>query len=224
MLRKLSITLNGIVVVISLSLLVYTFFAKSHLEAHAEKFLVEKTLVHSKPVINLAKAGISNPIASKLLSSDQRAMVEDEVSSYETSPVDYIRTLTGKDGKVEGGGKVANFKNKIIDYYHSVLDELITDLRIFSISNVVAGVFCLFMILHPKFSANPKIITFSMVVFISVVFSSYGYIEGLSFFKILFKWNLGWWYPVGILVTVGAIYADYARQVKGMEELADKKP
>ena len=80
------------------------------------------------------------------------------------------------------------------------------------------------MILHPKFSANPKIITFSMVVFISVVFSSYGYIEGLSFFKILFKWNLGWWYPVSILVTVGAIYADYARQVKSMEELADKKP
>lgn len=166
---------------------------------------------------------MSNPIVSKLLSSDRKALVEEEISSYEASPVDYIQTLAGKDGKIEGGGKVADIKNKIIDYYHSVLDDLITDLRIFSASNLVAGLFCLFMILHPKFSANPKIIAFSIVVFISVVLSSYGYIEGLSFFKILFKWNLGWWYPVGIIVTIGAIYADYTRQVKGLEDLADKK-
>jgi len=209
MLRKLSITLNGIVVVISLSLLMYTFFAKSHLESHAEKFLVEKTLVHSKPIVELAKSGISNPIASKLLSSDQRAMIEEEVSSYESSPVDYVRTTCDKDGKIEGTGKVADIKNKIINYYHSVLKELITDLRIFSASNMVTGIFCLFMILHPKFSNNPKTIALSIVVFTSVALSSYGYIEGLSFFKILFKWNLGWWYPVGVLATISLIYADY---------------
>ncbi len=223
MLRKLSITFNSIVVVISLSLLTYTFFAKPHLESHAEKFLVEKTLERSKSVIDLAKSGLSHPIASKLLSSDHKSKVEEEILTYESSPVDYIRDLTGQNGKVEGSSKMGKAKNKIIDYYQSVLSELITDLRIFSASNLVAGLFCLWLVFHPKFRANPKVIAFSMIVLISVALSSYGYIEGFSFFKILFKWNLGWWYPVGIALTIGVIYVDYRRQVRMLEDMIDKE-
>ena len=221
MLRKISLVLNSLVVVVSVALFCYTFLAKSHLESQAQRFLVEKTLHYSKPVIDLTKSGLNDPIASKLLSPNRKAEIKAEILAYENNPVEYIRGLTGAGGKRFEGGKVAEFKNKVVDYYYSVFDELVQDLRIFSVSNIVAGLFCLFLILHPKSKKNSKVMVFSIVVFVAVAFSSYGYIEGLSFFRILFKWNLGWWYPVGIVFTVIGLYIDYGREIKSLEKIRD---
>lgn len=223
MIKKASIVLNSIVSVISLILLFYTFFAKSHLESHAQDYLAEKTLEHSKPIFNLAKSGLDNPISAKLIPPDQKARLEEEISSYEGSPIQYMQKLVGQKGKISGDGKVAKIKNKIIDYYNSVLSELMTDLRIFSVSNLVAGLFGLFITLHPKLRENAKSIAFSFVVFIAVVMCSYDYIQGLSFLKILFKWHLGWWYPAGIAMTIVTIYSDYSRHIKILEQMADKE-
>lgn len=47
MLRKISLLLNALVIVLSLALFGYTFFAKAYLVEHTRAFVTEKTLAHS---------------------------------------------------------------------------------------------------------------------------------------------------------------------------------
>jgi hypothetical protein len=66
---------------------------------------------------------------------------------------------------------------------------------------------------------------FSLVVFVSVVISSYAYVDGLSFFRILFKWHMGWSYPVGIGITAFYLYCQYLESKKQKAEMTTpKKP
>lgn len=92
MLRKTSLILNVLVVVLSLSLFGYTFFAKSHLVEHTRAFVTEKTLAHSKPTVGLLRAGLESPLSQKLISEERRAVIEDELKLYDTNPIEYVLT------------------------------------------------------------------------------------------------------------------------------------
>lgn len=50
----------------------------------------------------------------------------------------------------------------------------------------------------------------SALLLVAIGLSVYFYIDGFSFFTILFDWYLGWSYPVLIGVLFISIYFDYA--------------
>lgn len=202
MLRKVSIALNAIVVTLSLGLFAYTFFAKAHLIEHTREFVTEKTLSYSKPLVETTRAGLKSPLAQKLVSEEHRSLAESELATYDSDPVGYVTSLTSAEPSSFGTGKIAEFKEKVRGYYQSTLTELVRDLRIFSGSNIGAGLFAIFLLLSPRFKGNKKLITFSFVIFAAVAYSTFSYIDGVSFLTILLKWHLGWWYPVGILLTI----------------------
>ncbi len=80
--------------------------------------------------------------------------------------------------------------------------ELLLDLRIFSGSNVGAGLFAIFLLFSPRFKGSRKLVTFSFVIFTAVAYSTVSYIDGVSFLTILLKWHLGWGYPEVIILTI----------------------
>ncbi len=75
MLRNVSITLNVIVVTLSLGLFAYTFFAKAHLIEHTRDFITEKTLSYSKSLVEATRVGLESPLTQKLVSEKHRSLV-----------------------------------------------------------------------------------------------------------------------------------------------------
>ena len=212
MLRKTAIALNILVVLVSSFLFGYTFFAKQHVTEHARSFVTEKTLDYSRPAIEGIETVLDSPIASKLISAEKKQVIETEVATYRSSPSDYVVSLTGLGDRRPAqfeSGRIGELKQKIRDYYETTLRELIIDLRIFTGSNIAAGLFGLILLSSSRIGSSREVQVFSLVVFASVVISSYAYIDGMSFFTILFKWHMGWTYPVGIGTTAFYLYYQY---------------
>lgn len=209
MLRKISIALNAIVILLSLGLFAYTFFAKSHLLEHTREFVTEKTLSYSKPLVETTRAGLESPLAKKWVSEEHRALVVSELATYDSDPVEYVASLTSAEPSSFGTGKIAAFKEKVHGYYQSTLTELLRDLRIFSGSNVGAGIFAILLLFSPRFKGSKKLVTFSFVIFAGVAYSTVSYIEGVSFLTILLKWHLGWGYPVLIILTILSLVFEF---------------
>ena len=57
------------------------------------------------------------------------------------------------------------------------------------------------------------------MVFAAVAYSTYGYIDGVSFLRILFKSHLGWWYPAGIALTILGLVLEH-----GLHKPEEEKP
>lgn len=156
MLRKISLLLNSAVVVLSLLLFGYTFFAKEHLVEHTRAFVTERTLAHSKPLVELMRAGLDAPLAQKLVSEKIRSQIEGELGLYDSDPIEYVDKLTSESAPSFGTGKLAKFKASVHAYYQSTLAALVRDLRIFSGSNFVAGVFAIWLLLHSGLAGTAR--------------------------------------------------------------------
>lgn len=208
MLHKTSLALNAVIVALSLWLFSYTFFAKNHLVEHTRAFVTEKTVSYSKPLVEFMESGLKAPLSQKLLPEVLRSEIEKEIAVYNYNPAEYVTSLTSEKENDFGEGKVAKFKGKVHKHYQLILEDLIRDLRIFSGSNLVAGVCAMWLLLLNKFRFNGKVVAFSFVIFAAVAFSSYSYIEGVSFLRILLKSHLGWLYPAGIAVMIVGLVLD----------------
>lgn len=222
MLRKTSITLNIVVVCVSVFMFGYTFFAKQHLTNYARAFVSERTLAYSRPTVEWVEKGLESPLATKLISSEKKRAIEAELARYHRDPAEYIASVTSlEDGGSDSAeaGKLEQFKQKIRDYYQSTLEELVIDLRIFTGSNVVAGIVALVLLLGRPLRGVRQVEVFSMFIFASVAISSWMYLDGLSFFRILFKWHLGWSYPAGVVTT-----AVYLHQRFGQKQTQAGRP
>ena len=209
MLRKTSITVNIVVVCVSIFMFAYTFFAKQHLTNHARAFVSERTLAYSRPTVEWLEKGLGSPLASKLISSEKKQVIQAELAKYHRDPAEYIASVTThEDGGSDSAeaGKLEQFKQKIRNYYQSTLEELVIDLRIFTGSNVVAGLVALVLLLGSPLRGVRQVEVFSIFIFAGVAISSWMYLDGLSFFRILFKWHLGWSYPAGIVTTAVYLY------------------
>ncbi len=214
MLRKISITLNIVVVCVSIFMFAGTFFAKQHVINHARGFVSERTLAYSRPTVEWVEIGLESPLAGKLISPEKKQAIKVELARYHRDPAAYIASVTNhKDAAsdADATGKVEQFKQKIRNYYQSTLDELVIDLRIFTGSNAVAGLVALVLILGRHFQSVRRVEVFSLFIFASVAISSCLYLDGLSFFRILFKWHLGWSYPAGIILTAVHLYRRYGQ-------------
>lgn len=214
MLRKTSIALNIVVVCVSIFMFAYTFFAKQQLTDHARGFVSERTLAYSRPTVEWVEKGLGSPLAAKLISPEKKQAIAAELAKYHRDPAAYIASITNRE---DGGsdsteaGKVGEFKQKIRSFYQSTLEELIIDLRIFTGSNGVAGLVALVLLLSRQFRGLRQVEVFSFFIFASVALSSYLYLDGLSFFRILFKWHLGWSYPAGVAFTAVHLYRRYGQ-------------
>ncbi len=144
--RKATLALNSIVVIFFICFLAYTFIARQHLDSLARAFVTEKTLDYSKPVVEVADEALGSPFVEKLLSGDQATTIRNEITDYRNDPAAYIADLTRQEVRdapppdanplVE---RATSIKGKIRTFYDNTLNALIADLRIFALSNLVAG-------------------------------------------------------------------------------------
>ncbi len=216
--RTTTIVLNSIVVVFFAGFLTYTFAARSHLDALARNFVTEKTIHYSRPIVEVADDALKTPLARKLLSKEQTTTLRNEITDYQNNPQSYISDLTRQEAHnvpppnanplLE---KVASFKAKIRTFYENTLNALITDLRIFSASNLIAGLIALGLAYRSSAEIRKPQVWFSFLMLVATLYCSSIYINDLTFFRILFQAHMGWWYAVFLgLVTTG-LFLDCGR-------------
>jgi hypothetical protein len=223
--RKTTLVLNAIVVVFFVSFLAYTLIARQHLETLSRDFITEKTLAYSRPVVEVANESLDSPLAKKLLSDDQKTAIRNEIDEYQNDPAGYVADVTGKRVRDEPRGngnplleKVASIKTKIRNFYDNTINALLRDLRIFSSSNLVAGLIAFGLAYQSPEKIRKPIVWFSFLMFVAVLYSSYLYIDGLGFFRILFRTHMGWWYAAFLTVMIVALYLDYGRHANATEQ------
>ncbi|MGN6546233.1 MAG: hypothetical protein ACTHK7_14360 [Aureliella sp.] len=222
--------LNSMVVAFFACFLAYTFIARQHLDALARAFVTEKTLDYSQPVVELADEALDSPIIHKLLSDEQATAFRNEVADYQNGPGAYIADLTGQQVLAAPKAnpnplieKVASIKSKIRTFYDHTLDALIADLRIFSLSNLIAGVIAFALAFCSSSEIRKPIVWFSFLMLVAVLYCSYLYVDDITFFRILFRTHMGWWYPALLCVMVVALYLDYGRRDKATEPSVERE-
>lgn len=201
--RRTVIALNSIVAVFFIGFLAYTFVARQHLDGLARRFVTEKTVQYSKPIVDLAEASLDAQLVHKLLPAAHKAAVRQEIADYREDPAHYIADLT-RDSRVALKpvqanpllAKVAAIKEGIRTFYDDTLNALIDDLRIFSICNLTAAVIALGLVLTSRKKVPQSVVWFSFLMFGTVLYCSLMYVDDLTFFRILFRSHLGWKYAV----------------------------
>lgn len=218
--RKLTLALNTLSAVLFLAFFTYTFVARTHLESIARNFVTEKTLDYSAPIIDTVEKALDVPLVAKLVSKNDIKLARTEIDAYRKAPTTYVADLTGKQipkpqGKLGAfAQKAADAKNAIRQFYNDTLTALISDLRIFSGTNIVAACVALFLATKSPPSIRQTLIVFSLLLFVAVVFCSYLYINDLSFFRILTSTHMGWWYPAIVSVVAVWLYKDVGGSVE----------
>lgn len=222
--RKTTLALNLIIVVFFICFLAYTFGARQHFDSLARNFVTQKTLDYSKPIVEVAEAALDSPLVPRFLSVDQETAIRYEFVDYQNDPGAYIADLTRQqlsNAPVANANplieKVASFKNKIRSFYDNTLNALIADLRIFSISNLIAGLFAFGLTYRSSSDIRKPIVWFSFLMFVAVLYCSYLYVDDLTFFRILFRTHMGWWYAVLLGVMIVALYLDYGCHANAKE-------
>ncbi len=104
-----------------------------------------------------------------------------------------------------------SFKNTIRSFYDNTLTSLIADLRIFSVSNLIAASIAFVLAYRSSAAIQKSIVWFSFLMFAAVLYCSYLYIDNLTFLCILFRTHMGWWYAAFLCVMIVALYLDYGR-------------
>lgn len=228
--RKLTIALNSFVLVFYVSFLAYTFVARQHLDSLARSFVTEKTIAYSRPVVKAAQEAMDSPLVKKLLSDDKEAAIQNEITSFQNDPNGFVSDLTRQQLSKAPSDKVnplmekvAAIKNKIRTFYDDTLDALIVDLRIFSFSNLVAGLLALVMAYRSPLRIRQPLVWFSFLMFVSVIYCSYMYVDDLTFFRILFRAHLGWKYPIILCIVILFLYAKIGRVLSSSAPLTRDK-
>lgn len=224
MTRKIALLLNSIVVLFFTCFTIYTFFAKEHLENLARDYVTQKTIKLSQPAVDAASKAIESPAAQKLLSAEHQAIINKEIGQYQRDPVSYVTDLTTRSQNKPSAAtdslvlkKLASIKEKIRGYYNDTLAELIFDLRIFSISNLVFGLFALILAYRSRTAFSRPLLIVSILMFVSVIYCSYLYIDDLTFFRIMARTHMGWYYPV-LLAIVSIRLCKTYREVSALSE------
>jgi len=212
--RKLTLTLNLLTGMLFAGFFVYTFLAKSHLQSLARDFVTQKTLHYSGPVIATVEKALDAPLVGKLVSKDDIQLVRNEIAAYRRNPASYIADLTGQQlvnpppnmGAI--AKQAAKAKQAIREFYNKTLAALITDLRIFSGTNVAAAILAIVLTIKSRPPIHKPLIAFSFLLSSAVIFCSCLYIDDLTVFRILTFTHLGWWYPVIVVLIAARLYKD----------------
>ncbi len=211
--RKTMIIVNGVTALFFIAFFAYTFFARQQIDNVAREFLTEKTQEYAKPVVEFADKTLKNRIVRALLSAEQIAAFESEIVAYRRDPQQYIGQLTGQRVPAAMQNvknplllKLIKWKDNVRAYYDKALQELIWDLRIFAGSNIIAASIGAWIAYHARDKISKRLVVMSFLLISTIVFCVFMYIDSMSFFSILTRSHLGWWYPVLLIGVFIGLY------------------
>jgi hypothetical protein len=215
--RTALIALNLVVAAASAGLFGYTFFARDHLTALAEDYVIGQTVQHATPAVEQVEAALKNPRAL-FVPAHVRDAVQAEVDSFRRDPDGYVRALVAKGAAIEKPNHwfadlVVKWKEQLQAYFDKTLASLIRDLRIFSGTNVVAALLAAWLASRARGRWRWHVLGVSILLMVALGLHMYLFIDNLTFFRIIMDIRVGWSYPLFIALTFGYLYVRFGRFV-----------
>lgn len=219
--RPLLITTSILVICVFTIMFSMTFFARDMIEDKARDFVAKKTTHYTEKAITTAEKILDSPLTKKLLTQKQHTAFSEEINSYRADPINYVKRLCARDkpepspkkGTISKiSQKILGWKEKIRKHYNDTLAALVLDLRIFSGSNILAGILGLLLALKSGGKNAPYLLVSSALLILSLGLGIFYYADSMSFFTILFKNYFGWGYPITLLSTFAYLYLRYGHQ------------
>lgn len=216
LLRTLLLVSNAVVAVVFMAFFAYTFLGRQQIDDRAREFVTERTEKMATRSVAAAEQALRSNLSSRLLSKTQQAAIEAEIAAFRAEPKPYIQRLTAADapalprtGIAAVADKVGGWKERVRAHYNAVLRRLITDLRIFSGSNVVAAGIAFACVWFSRGRPSLPLRFISAVLLFSIGFATLSYVSDMSFFTILFDGYMGWSYPAMLASLFLYLYFNY---------------
>jgi hypothetical protein len=204
---------NAAVALLFAAFFTYTFLGRQHIDGVAREFVTAKTQKLISPAVEAAEKALHSEFTRRVLTKAQAAAVGAEIAEFRSQPTRYIQRITSVHGPPKPETflaavpeKIYGWKERIRMHYNNVLRRLITDLRIFSGSNVVAACIAFVCAWRSPGRQALQLTLISALLLVAIGLGVYFYIDDFSFFTILFNWYLGWVYPALIALLFITMY------------------
>ena len=228
--RNWLVYVNSLLTLISIGLFGLTFLAERYIESLARDFVTKKTVDYSVGIVNTAEQAIHSQLAQKILTDKQTQALDEEIAEYRKNPTVYVHDLTGKsrdalqrDGIQEKLAKFVAWKEVVRRYYDNMLARLIFELRIVTGTNVLASALAACWAYLSQGNRSKKLEWMSLLLAASIVYSSLMYVNGLTFFRILFNSRMAWWYPSSVFFMFLGLWVEYGRRASGEDAEHEKR-
>lgn len=149
---KILAALNLLGAVVSISLLVTTFFAEGFIVRRARQFALDKTRTYLESAIPTTEKLLGNPQVAGKLPASVKEKLTTEISTYRKSPEQWLLEIAEGTGDRAGDFEFPEIKNPLArlamdsltrriagapDHFKRSLANLILDLRIFATTHLV---------------------------------------------------------------------------------------
>ncbi|MCF6314658.1 MAG: hypothetical protein L3J39_19575 [Verrucomicrobiales bacterium] len=227
--RIIMLTVSGLVSLIFLLLFIGSFAAEGKIHEVARNLVVEKTAKYSEKGVSAAEELIESPLSKKFLSEKHREAVTDEIEAYRADPIAFVRRMTSETAPPEPQGKLSKLRGKFLGWkdalrkhYNKSLNELLSDLRLFCATNVVAGILGMLLSYISRGKKARVLLIYCVILLFAIGSAIQYYIDSMGFFKILIGGYIGWDYPLLILITFVATYWYIGRHAIAMIDAVER--
>jgi hypothetical protein len=214
---KLLVALNLLGAMISLLLLLATWFAKGAIVDHARQVALEKTRAFVDPVIPGAEKLLEQSLVAKALPPGVKAKLAEEIATYQESPNSWLLTIADNTRDRASEFEFPEVRNPLArksldfitkrlagarEHFQNSFANLIRDLRIFAFTNLsvflTAAVLCFI-------SKNPEsrywLTAWSVLLFVVTVISIAIYANQSWVWNVVWNRYEGWAYAGTHLVA-----------------------
>jgi len=209
--RAVLVFLSSMVVVVFTIVLLLTFFGRDLIANRAGAMIDQRLESGSETAVAKMESVLEAKPMQMLLGEEQVGAALEEVGAYKNDPSGYARALVRREkseaelvdteDKSRIGKLVSNWKADLSGRYESIVDKVLTDVRMVAGSNVVAGLLGFVLAYWSRGSRSYAPLAYSALLVLAIGIATYSFLDGLTLIGLLFGSSLGWFYPVSILLV-----------------------
>ena len=201
--------------------LVATFTEAENIKERSRVQITEKVVGMVGSKIDLAEEVMNSKKVETYLADYQIEVINSEIASFRANPQSYIEQMTQDKTEVSSNEvetnnplakvlieKVFGWKNNIKNHFDNTFSKLLTDLRIFCVTNVV-GLFLAALVLFKREDYGKYSTTVSVILSDVIALSALSYFDQSWLYSILLNNYAGYGYPLGIISTFCWLFYEY---------------
>ncbi len=200
-----------------------SFFVVDDLQEKSKVAVTEKVVVSTSSNVAFVEELLNSKAATTYLADYQLETIHEEIDTFKGDPYRYVESLTLdeaqttiippdlksnnplKNALME---KVFSWKSGIKDHFNKTFEGLVTDIRIFIVSNIFALLVAA-LVCYKQNTLGKESMVVSSILTGVIALSSLSYLDQNWLFTIILNSYSGYSYPVGILMTTLWLYYEY---------------
>lgn len=222
--RKVLLSLQTISILIFLGAFIVSFFVVEKIENKSRVLVTEKVTQSTQSKLDFAEEALNSKAAKRYLEEYQIEVIRSEIDLFKTNPYGYVEAVTMNDTNISTTPKefhtdnplkkalfqkLFQWKKGIKSHFTSTFNNLITDIRIFLGTNVLALSIALFICLKSE-NLGGRSMALSIIVTIATGLSAMSYVNENWLLNVLLNSYAGYGYAFGIAFLTGWLFVEYS--------------